>query len=198
MEASMSSVARAPRRYFIEFNAAMLLYLAAVIGRGLLAARIASPVLHTLVLLSPIVPVLLGAAAVVRFYRGMDEYHRLQLLESLAIAAGFTGVVAVSWSFLEDVGLPHLSLLWAWIIIAGAWAAVALYLAWRDKLSEGAGLKSLGGVAATLIYVAIGTAVYAAIGHAAGLPTPWYVLALVAAVLFIARMGTFIFSKPKG
>jgi len=193
----MPPISRAPRRYFIEFNAAVLLYLAAVIGRARLAPQVADPTLHTIVLLSPIVAVLLAAAAVVRFYRGMDEYHRLQLLESLAIAAGVTGVVAVSWGFLEDVGFPHLSLLWAWIIIAAAWAAAALYRGWQDKVSEGAGRSALVSVAATLLYVAIGTGVYALIGYAAGLPTPWYALALVAAVLFIARMGCFIFARSK-
>jgi uncharacterized membrane protein YidH (DUF202 family) len=191
----MAPIARAPRRYFIEFNGAMLLYLAAVLGRVYAAPLVSDPTLKTLVILSPILPVFLAAFAALRFYRGIDEYHRLQILESLAIATGAAGVITISWSFLEDVGFPHLSISYAWPIIAAVWGIVALYFGWKDKVSEGRTWQTLKSVAATLIYVGVGTVVYALVGGWAGLPTPWYILALVASVLFIGRMGFFIFSK---
>ena len=191
----MAPISQAPRRYFIEFNAAMLLFIAAVVGRKYALHEVGEPVLRTLILLSPIVPVLLAAFAVVRFYRRIDEYHRMQLLEALAVSAGVTAVVAVSWGFLEDVGFPHLQIFYAWMVMALTWAVVAIYLGWKDKLSEGRAGAALKSVAATLIYVAVGTGVFALIGYATGFPTPWYELALVATVLFIARMGYFIFSK---
>jgi len=193
----MPPIRMVPRRYFIEFNGAMILYIAAVVARGELAHRIADPLIRDLLLVSPIVPVLLAAAAVVRFYRGMDEYHRLQLLESLAIAAGGGSVIAISWSFFEDLGLPHLSIAYAWPMIAVVWGAVALWFGWRDKVAEGQAGRALRSVAVTLLYVAAGTAVYAVIAYRFGLPTHWAVFALVATVLFIARMGFFIFSKTK-
>ena len=191
----MPPIARAPRRYFIEFNGALLLYLAAVLGRVYAAPLVGNPTLKTLIILSPILPVFLAAFAALRFYRGIDEYHRLQILESLAIAAGGAGVITISWSFLEDVGFPHLSISYAWPIVAAVWGIVALYFGWRDKASEGAALPTLKSVAATLIYVAVGTAVYALVASWVGWMTHWAILALVATVLFIARMGFFIFSK---
>jgi hypothetical protein len=191
----MAPIAQAPRRYFIEFNGALVLYIATVLGREHAVHYVTDPTLKTLVLLSPIPFVCLAALAVVRFYRRIDEYHRLQLLEALAIAAGVTGVVTVSWGFLEDVGAPNLSLFYAWPIMALVWAVVAIYFGWKDKVSEGAGLKALKSVAATLIYVAVGTAVYALIASWAGWWTHWAILVLVATVLFVGRMGFFIFSK---
>lgn len=196
-ETTMPPIRMVPRRYFIEFNGAMILYIAAVVARGEYARGIADPILRDLLLVAPILPVLLAAAAVTRFYRGMDEYHRLQLLESLAIAAGAGSVIAVSWSFLEDIGLPHLSIAYAWPIMAAVWGIVAVWFGWRDKVSEGAGGRALRSVALTLVYVATGTAVYAAAAYSFGLPTHWAVFALVATVLFIARMGFFIFSSSK-
>lgn len=191
----MAPIAQAPRRYFIEFNGAILLYIAAVLGRVYAVPLVSDPILKTLIILSPIPPVFLAAFAVLRFYRGIDEYHRLQILESLAIAAGAAGVITISWSFLEDVGFPHLSISYAWPIIAAVWGIVALYFGWKDKVSEGGTGQTLKSIAATLIYVAVGTAVYTLVGGWAGLPTPWYILALVASVLFIGRMGLFIFAK---
>lgn len=191
----MLQVRRAPRRYFIEFNGALLLYIAAVILRARYAEGIDDAILKTLVIASPILPVLLAAFAVLRFYRGIDEYHRLQLLEALAISAGGAGVITISWSFLEDLGLPHLSIAYTWPIIGSIWLIAALYMGWRDKVSEGAGRRALRSVATTFVYVAIGTGVYALVASPTGLPTHWAILALVASVLFIARMGFFIFSK---
>lgn len=191
----MSTVSRAPRRYFVEFNVAMVLYAAAVLGRGHLVPLVDSPVLKTMIIVSPILPVLLAAFAVVRFYRGMDEYHRLRILESLAIAAGVTAVVAVSWGFLEDAGFPRLPLSTALPIIMGVWAAVSIYFGWRDKLSEGAAWSVVRSVTPTLVYVALGTALYALIALLFGLGARWPDLLVVATVLFLARLGFHIFTS---
>jgi len=191
----MPPVSRAPRRYFIEFNAAIVLFIASVVGRKLLAPGIADPALRDVIVASPVLPVVLCALAVFRFYRRMDEYHRLQLLEALAFSAGVTAVVSASWGFLEDVGMPHLQLFDAMMVMMLSWAVAALWLGWKDKISEGRGVAALRSVALTLLYVAIGTATFAVIMAVTGFVTPWWELALFDTVLFIARMGFFIFSK---
>jgi hypothetical protein len=193
----MPPISRAPRRYFIEFNAAMVLYIVALVGRKFVLHDVGDPMLRDLILVSPILPIILMALAVVRFYRRMDEYHKQQLLEALAFSAGMTAVVAASWGFLEDIGFPHLLLFHAMMVMMLSWAGAALYLGWKDKVSEGRGLQALGSVFLTLLYVATGTAVFAVMGIAANFATPWWELALIATLLFIVRMGTFIFSKSK-
>jgi hypothetical protein len=193
----MAPVLQAPRRYFIEFNVAMVLYAVVLVGRKFILPGVADPLLRDLILVSPVLPILLLALAVVRFYRRMDEYHKLQLLEALTFSAGVTVVVSASWSFLEDAGLPHLQMFHAMLVMMLSWAVAALYLGWNDKVSEGRGLQALRSVFRTLLYVAIGTAVFAVVGRAAGFAIPWWELALIATLLFIARMETFIFSKSK-
>ena len=191
----MAPISQAPRRYFIEFNGAILLYLATVLGRSYAIHHVSDPTLRTLILISPIPFVCLAAWAVVRFYRRIDEYHRLQLLESLAISAGVTAVVTISWIFLEDIGFPHPPIWYAFVVLMGSWGTTALYFGWKDKLSEGKGLSALKIVAATLVMVGVATAVYAFIAKLTGLPLSRPVLALFATFVFLARMGFFIFSK---
>jgi hypothetical protein len=191
----MGPVSQTPRRYFIEFNAAMLLYIAAVVGRKFAIYYVGDPTLKTLILISPIVPIMLIAFAVVRFYRRIDEYHRLQILESLAISAGVTAVVTISWIFLEDVGFPHLSIFYALTVMAASWWIASLYFGWKDKVSEGKAFSTLKSVAATLFLVGVATAVYALIANQTGLPWSWPVLLLIATFVFLVRAGFFIFSK---
>lgn len=189
----MPPIAQAPRRYFIEFNGAILLYLVAVLGRVYAMHHVSDPTLKTLILISPIPFICLAAWAVVRFYRRIDEYHRLQILESLAISAGVTAVVTISWVFLEDVGFPHPPIWYAFMVLMGCWGITALYFGWKDKLSEGKGFSALKSVAVTLVVVSVATAVYALIASQSGLPHSWPVLALFATFVFLTRMGYFIF-----
>jgi len=191
----MSQVANAPRRYFIEFNAAMLLYIGAVVGRKLVLPQIADPALRDLILASPIIPILLVALTVLRFYRRMDEYHRLQLLETLAASAAITTVVTASWGFLEDIGFPHLRSFHAFIIMMVSWGVISLWRGWRERAADGGGWRAIRASLIVLFYVAIGTAAYAVIAEWAGWPSRWPNLLLVATTLFIVQMGFLIFSR---
>ncbi len=189
----MPPIAQAPRRYFIEFQGSLLLFLVAVFGRAYAAHWVSAPAFKTMILLSPVLFICLAALAVVRFYRRIDEYHRLQLLEQLAISAGVTAVVTISWIFLEDVGFPHPPIWYAFMVLMGCWGITALYFGWKDKLSEGKGFSALKSVAVTLVVVSVATAVYALIASQSGLPHSWPVLALFATFVFLTRMGYFIF-----
>ena len=133
--------------------------------------------------------------AIVRFYRRIDEYHRLKILESLAISASVTAVVTISWIFLEDVGFPHPPIWYAFIVLMGSWGITSLYFGWKDKVSEGKGFSALMRVAVTLLTVGIATAVYALFASEAGLPHSWPTLSLFATFVFLVRMGYFIFAK---
>jgi hypothetical protein len=71
----------------MELSAAMLLFMACLYGAR--EFHVDDPVLMTALRLSPVIPILLAALAVGRFYRKMDEYHRRQLrhLVTVAVAA---------------------------------------------------------------------------------------------------------------
>lgn len=191
----MAPVAQAPRRYFIEFNAALVVYIGTVVGRKFALQNISDPVWRDLIMASPIVPIILAALAIFRFYQRMDEYHKRQLLEALSFSAAVTAVVSASWGFLEDAGMPHLQLFSAMMVMMLSWGVAALYNGLKEKIFEGLGWAALRSAAVTLIYLVTGTTTFAAVGLIAGFATPWGQLALMATTLFIARMGVFIFSK---
>jgi len=146
----MSPVARAPRRYFIEFNGAMLLYVAAVLGRGELAGHVADPVLKALLLISSHPA---GAAGRTGRAAVLSRHGRIP---SPANAGGsrHCGGCGRRRCHLVDVPRrprPAASVgAYTWPLIAVAWAVVALYLGWKDKVSEGAGWKALRYAASTL------------------------------------------------
>lgn len=191
----MAPVAQAPRRYFIEFNIAMLTFAVVVVGRKYALPGISDPILRTAIMASPVLPILLTAGAVFRFYRRMDEYHKRLLLEALSFSAAVTAVVSASWGFLEDAGLPHLELFHAMMVMMLCWAAAALFQGFKEKVSDGRGWAALKAACATLAYVASGTALFVVMGMAAGFATPGWEITLIAALLFIARAGVFIFAK---
>ena len=191
----MAPVSQAPRRYFIEFNVAMLLYAGAVVGRQFALHAVSAPALKTLILLSPIPPVLLAVLAVVRFYRRIDELQKRRLLESLAVSAGVTGVFAICWGFLTDVGAPPLSIGYAWGVMGLSWLITAAAFGWRDSVSEGRLGKVFRNLAVTIALVAVVTAAYAFAAIEFGLPHSARLLVLLATVVFLSRVGFSLFSK---
>lgn len=137
----MTSVARIPRRYFVEFSLAMSLYFVTVIGRYFLVRQIDDHFLETAVLLSPIIPIGLIGLAIFRFYRGVDEFLRLRFLKIAAITAGVTAAVVASWCFLSDVGAPPLSNFGVLLVMAGAFSLAGFLFRAEDAYSE----KRIGG-----------------------------------------------------
>lgn len=98
----MSSVSQAPRRYLIEFGAAMLLYAVLLVGRGYVVPFVHEPHLVKAVLLSPLLAVLLVILSVYRFYRRTDEYQRTRLMKVIVVFACTGAVMALSWILLSD------------------------------------------------------------------------------------------------
>lgn len=75
-----------------------------------------------LIAVTPAVPLFGVVAAVIKFMLGIDELQRQIHLEALAIAAGVTAALAITYSFLEGVGLPHSQAWWAFVCVDATWA----------------------------------------------------------------------------
>ena len=119
------SAKAAERTYVVEMAIAGAAYVGLLYVRKPLLAVTSEPALGVAIKIMPIVPVYLIALAVWRHYRRIDEYARLKLLESLALAGGFTAIIATTYIILEDVGLPHLDLLWSMPLFGVSWAAAS-------------------------------------------------------------------------
>jgi len=115
------SVKMAGPRYVAELAGAVGLYTALVLSRPWLLARDGGQAAQFAIKLSPIAALVLALIVVIRYYRRIDEFAQRQFLEALALAFGLAAVVAASWSFLTDVGLPPLTTDWVWPMMAVCW-----------------------------------------------------------------------------
>ena len=116
----------AKRRYFIELGIAMVLYVAVLSVSLKVGGPMPESTLRTLLLLAPIVPIGLAIWVIARAFRRMDEFVRLQSLESIAIAAAVTAGWTLTYGFLENAGLPRLSMFWVWTVMGSVWGVVAI------------------------------------------------------------------------
>jgi hypothetical protein len=117
----------ATRKYLIEFGGAMALYLV-VLSASLRGARLLGAGMgRTALLLTPMIPVALALWAYMRQLTRMDEFQRMRNLQALAVAGGITGGFALNYGFLENAGLPRLSMFTVWMVFGGSWALVSIW-----------------------------------------------------------------------
>jgi len=107
----------ARNRYLVELGAALLLYLAVLTGSIYLAKPMQPGLVRTLLVITPVIPVMLFFWAVARNFRRMDEFVRLRNLESMAISSGVVGAFSLTYGFFEMAGFPKLSMFWVWGIL---------------------------------------------------------------------------------
>lgn len=111
--------------YLKELGGALLLY-AAVLFAALTWANDVSPrFTRTALLLTPMAPVALTVWVIARQFRRLDEYLKLQSLESIAIAAAVTAGWTLTYGFLEAAGFPRLSMFTVWPVMGAVWGTLA-------------------------------------------------------------------------
>jgi small-conductance mechanosensitive channel len=109
------------RRYFVEIGVAALAYVA-------LTFMSVSSVDHiggagkVGVALLPMLGVVAMSVAMVRFAARMDELQRQTFIVSGAIAGLACAIVTMALGFLENAGVPRLSMTWVWPMTAIAFA----------------------------------------------------------------------------
>jgi hypothetical protein len=102
------------QKYRLELFSAMAVYIAVLFGSNYLAKNMEHGVARTLLLSSPVIPLMLAIWAIARHFGRMDEFLRLRSLESLAVAAAVTAGLSVTYGFLESAGFPKVSAFWVW------------------------------------------------------------------------------------
>lgn len=75
----------------------------------------------TLALL-PMLPVVFLCGVIIRTIRHMDELQRKVQFEAVALAFTGTALITFGYGFLEDAGLPRLSMFVVWPLMAILWA----------------------------------------------------------------------------
>lgn len=115
---------RIRKAYFAELGGALGVYIVLLLASIRFGRPLPEGVLRTIVLLSPMAGFALMLWAVARHFRRLDEYLRLQLLESWALAAAITAGLTFSYGFLETAGYPRLSMFSVWAVMGSAWGLV--------------------------------------------------------------------------
>lgn len=112
----------ANRKYRLELLSALVAYMLVLVGSILYAKGMDNGTARTLLLITPVVPLMLAVWAIARHFGRMDEFVRLRSLEGLAIAAAVTAGLTFTYGFLENAGFPKVSMFWVWPIMGSVWA----------------------------------------------------------------------------
>jgi hypothetical protein len=107
------------RRYQIELAVAVVAYVG-LLFLSLVCVDRASGALKVVAALLPMVGIAAMMIALVRFTLRMDEFQRQTLIVSGAIAAIACAVATMALGFLENAGVPRISMTWVWPMMAVA------------------------------------------------------------------------------
>lgn len=115
-------VKTAARQYLREFGLAMTGYTVVVIGSiSLIEISPSSAWWRIPLAITPIIPATFGIIAYMRFVNRMDELQRRIQFEGIAFAFGVAGILTFSYGFLENVGFPHINMLWVFPFMIALW-----------------------------------------------------------------------------
>lgn len=123
----------AAKLYTREFLGAMIAYIAILFSAIYVGKRMDEGLLRTIVLVSPMIGFMLAVWAVARHIGRIDEYMRMLVLESLAIAAAVTAGLSFTYGFLEGAGYPKLSMFTVWPVMGAVWCIVCAVRYFRDR-----------------------------------------------------------------
>jgi len=121
MKPSINPTTVAARRYRTQLFVTMAAYVV-VLFATIAALERLNPqgALRFLLALAPVVPIAFVIPAMARYFRDSDELERRIVTEAFAIGAGTTAILSVTYGFLENTGLPHLSAWWTWTVVMGS------------------------------------------------------------------------------
>jgi hypothetical protein len=112
---------RPAAKYVATMLISLVLYSAAlVVSLRWLQAGVAGPWKYAIALL-PVLPALGVPLAVVRHCQAMDELDLRIQLESLAFGFASTAIATFTYGFLQNAGLPEVSWVWVWPVMAVCW-----------------------------------------------------------------------------
>jgi len=114
-------ICRPGARYSATMLISLALYaIALVVSLTLLKAGVEGPWKYAIAVL-PVLPALGIPFAVVRNCQAMDELQLRIQLEALAFGFASTAIATFTYGFLQNAGLPEVSWVWVWPVMAGCW-----------------------------------------------------------------------------
>jgi flagellar biosynthesis protein FlhB len=125
---------QASKQYLKEFFPAMAAYVIVVlISSTLLNFMPGTTWWHIPIALAPVVPALFALLAYMRYIKRMDEMQRQIQFGAIAFSFACTGVLTFSYGFLENIGFPHLGLIFIWPLMIALWGIGSAIISWRYR-----------------------------------------------------------------
>ncbi len=112
---------QAHRRYLREFWIAIVAY-AVILSASVYGLNhgVAGPAKY-LVAVLPALPLVAVFIAGVRWLQATDEYQRQTTITAMAIAGAATALICVTYGFLENAGLPRMSVWISYLLFMSIW-----------------------------------------------------------------------------
>lgn len=80
-----------------------------------------------LIALTPVIPTIFMVLVFVRYLSGIDELQQRIQLMAIGVAAAVTGLATFAYGFLENIGFPHLPLVWVFPTLIALWGLGTAY-----------------------------------------------------------------------
>ncbi len=109
------------RRYLKEFGSSMAAYVIIVFGSVWLLKHYPHSPSRFLLAILPVIPAAFAMWAAIRYFRGLDELQRRIQVEGLAFSFLASCLIALSWGFLQNAGLPHADVIWGAPVLVFLW-----------------------------------------------------------------------------
>jgi hypothetical protein len=101
------------RRYTRRFGLSMIAYVLVVVAaNSMLQHTEQDSILRIPLAVAPVVPLIFVLNSILQALLESDELQQRIQLSAIAFAAGATGLLTFSYSFLEGIGFPHLPVVW--------------------------------------------------------------------------------------
>jgi hypothetical protein len=109
-------------RYTATMLLSLFLYAAVlVVSISWLKTGVENEALKIAIAVMPVVPALGIPLAVIGYCRAMDEFQLRIQLESLAFGFAAAAIATFTYGFLQNAGLPDVSWVWVWPVMAVCW-----------------------------------------------------------------------------
>jgi hypothetical protein len=114
-------VKREVKRYTIQLLGLMATYAVLLVLSIWLLEKIPTSGWRLPIAALPVVPLLFVVWSIIHFIRTMDEMQKTIHLEALTFSFLVTVVVALTYGFLENAGLPKIPLFYVPVLMCGLW-----------------------------------------------------------------------------
>lgn len=112
---------KAAKTYLMQFGGSMALYVVALFASVWLLKTLGDSPWRFPAALLPVIPIVLGLLAFLRFFQEMDELQKSIQLEALGFSFGATGLLTFTYGLLQNAGLPQVSFIAVFPMMIALW-----------------------------------------------------------------------------